>query len=300
MAFAHGKILLLGEHAVVHGRPALAAGLSRGMSAEVVDGAEPRLQIPAWGVDVTPHDDSAVARAFAALLGALPDAFAGATVRVVPGIPGGAGLGSSAALAVATARALAEHAQVTLDEAALFDAAMAAEQVFHGNPSGLDHAAAMRGGLMRYVRGTPPSIEPVVAAQPISLVVAQVEPGADTGRMVGGVASRLQRLPTAIGATLDAIAALVDRAQSAVEAGDQATLGEAMTVNHGLLAALGVSTPALDVACHKARTAGALGAKLTGAGGGGCIVALVDDASADAVVSALAGSGGMVLRASVG
>lgn len=300
MAFAHGKILLLGEHAVVHGRPALAAGLSRGMTAEVVgvDGA--RLQIPAWGVDVSPEDESAVAQAFSALLAALPEAFGGMTVRVEPGIPGGAGLGSSAALAVATARALADHAGLELADDRLFDAAMAAERVFHGNPSGLDHAAAMHGGLMRYVRGTPPTIVPVTAAQPLSLVVAQVAPGADTGRMVGGVAERLERLPAAIGATLDAIAALVDRALAAVEAGDLATVGEAMTVNHGLLAALGVSSPALDAACHSARAAGALGAKLTGAGGGGCIVALVDERSADAVVSALAESGGMVLRASVG
>lgn len=300
MAFAHGKILLLGEHAVVYGRPALAAGLDRGMTASVVDGGGARLQIPAWGVDVSPADSSAVARAFAALLGALPGGLGGPTVRVEPGIPGGAGLGSSAALAVATARALAAHAAFDLDDHALFDAAMAAERVFHGNPSGLDHAAAMHGGLLRYVRGTPPSLTPVVANMPLSLVVAQVAPGADTGAMVGGVAERRARLPVAIEATLDAIAALVDRAQHAVEVGDVVSLGEAMTVNHGLLAALGVSTPALDAACHAARAAGALGAKLTGAGGGGCVVALVDDASADPVVSALAESGGMVLRASVG
>lgn len=285
MAFASGKVLLFGEHAVVHGEPAIAAGLDRGVVATRHDADELRLVVPAWDLDVRAGDGSRVGRAIEALAGALPAEARRGRFEVSPSIPPGAGLGSSAALAVAVARAALSVANDLADEELVAAAALASERVFHGNPSGLDHTVAMRGGLIRFRRGTPPIVDPLSAAETLSLVVAPVEPGADTGAMVRGVARRVDHHPGL--ELLAAIGRVVDRAAACIRDGDIEAVGELMDINHGLLAALGVSTPGLDAACHRARNAGALGAKLTGAGGGGAIVALAAAEGADEIAAAL-------------
>lgn len=288
MATACGKVLLFGEHAVVHGVEAIAAGLPDGVSGEVFarDGAE-RLVVDAWSIDCSADDDSRPARAFAALLRALPVAVRGRSVRLETSLPAGAGLGSSAAMSVAIARTLLADASIDADESLVFSAAMAAESVFHGNPSGLDHAAAMRGGIIRYRRATPPQIGSVTMGAPIRILVAQVSPGADTARMVHGVRTRRDREPRAIEPALAAIGGVVAGAIEAIEKADLRRIGELMDINHGLLMALGVSTAEIDQCCHIARSAGAFGAKLTGAGGGGCMIALVDAQSVSTVTEAL-------------
>lgn len=287
MAFAHGKLLLFGEHAVVYGEPALAAALTVGVEARVTGRRAAHLTIPAWSIDVSGDADHRVAAALRALRAALPFDASGYDLHLEASLPAGAGVGSSAAMAVAAARALAEAAGQTLAPAELFEAAMAAERVFHGNPSGLDHAVAIHGGLMHFVRGTPPQMRPVALGGAFRFLVAQVEAGADTGRMVASVAALREAHPVAR-ALCTSVGALVAEAEAALTAGDAAAVGRLMNLNHGLLSALGVSTARLDTAVHAARTAGALGAKLTGAGGGGCMVALVTDATAPAVAAALA------------
>ena len=287
MAFAHGKLLLFGEHAVVYGEPALAAALTVGVSATVTGRTAARLTVPAWSIDVAGDADHRVAAALRALRAALPFDASGYDLHLEASLPAGAGVGSSAAMAVASARALADAAGHLLTPDQLFEAAMAAERVFHGNPSGLDHAVAIHGGLMHFVRGNPPRMRPVALGGHFRLLVAQVEAGADTGRMVASVAALREAHPVARALCAD-IGALVADAEAALTAGDRAAVGRLMNLNHGLLSALGVSTAALEAAVHAARTAGALGAKLTGAGGGGCMVALVTDETAPAVASALA------------
>lgn len=298
MAHAHGKILLFGEHAVVHGAPAIAAGLGAGVDASVVNGAPGTLTAPAWQLEATAGDGSRVGTAYAALLAEL-GIEADAAVHLDAAIPAGAGLGSSAAMAVAVARAWLEHLGRDEDEDAVYRAAMASERIFHGNPSGLDHAAAMQGGVVRFVRGEPPAMSSVFVGAPLHLVVAQVAPGADTGVLVGGVATRAERFPVVFGKLFGAFGALSDRAAEAIAAGEVVAVGALMDVNHGLLGAIGVSTPALDEACARARHAGALGAKLTGAGGGGCILALAEPETLDAVDAALQEGGATTLRATL-
>jgi mevalonate kinase len=258
-----------------------------GVSATVTGRTAARLTVPAWSIDVAGDADHRVAAALRALRDALPFDAAGYDLHLDASLPAGAGVGSSAAMAVASARALAEAAGHLLTPDQLFEAAMAAERVFHGNPSGLDHAVAIHGGLMHFVRGNPPRMRPVALGGPFRLLVAQVEAGADTGRMVASVAALREAHPVARALCAD-IGALVAEAETALTAGDQAAVGRLMNLNHGLLSALGVSTARLDAAVHAARAAGALGAKLTGAGGGGCMVALVTDDTAPAVAAALA------------
>ena len=287
MSRAFGKVLLFGEHAVVHGVPAIAAGLPLPVIAEVTpsDDGVWHVDSPKW--QLSEHGpDSRVVQALMALARGL-QLSEPMRVTLDASVPAGAGLGSSAAMAIAVGRALLTFYDKSAPDDALFDAAMASERVFHGNPSGLDHMAAMRGGVFRFLRGQPPHVEPMTLASPLQLVIAQVERGGDTGLLVGGVAQRRLRHPATFDHLLTSFRSVVDEATTALQNGRLADVGELMNINHGLLSAIGVSTASLDIATHAARSAGALGAKLTGAGGGGCMIALVDDSTRLPVESAL-------------
>lgn len=269
MAHGCGKVILLGEHAVVHGVPAIAAGIDRGADAEVERASESTLSI--GELCVTPDDGSELGRALSVLLeelGAGPVA-----VRATTCLPVGCGLGSSAALAVAIARAVQDLDGVASPERTLA-AATAWERVFHGNPSGIDTAAAIRGGCIWYTKASGP--EPLHLARAFSLAVAVAGPAASTRLMVESVARLAERRPDVFRKSLDGIESLVKNARLALEAGDLLGLGRLMDLNQMLLSGLMVSTEEIEVACLLARSAGALGAKLTGAGGGGCVIALVD------------------------
>ncbi len=284
---AGGKVLLVGEHAVVHGVPAIALGLDAGVVVHVRTADSGRLRVPGWDLDVALGTEHPVARALGALGDALGVDVGRYDVDAVATVPAGAGLGSSAALAVAVGRALERAAGRAADDAAVREAAMAAERVFHGNPSGLDVEAALRGGLIRFVRGAPPEVSALDSRASFELVVAPVEKGASTGTMVAEFGRRLEA-HRAVGVdVLGPWRELVAAAERSVQGGDLGTLGLLLDFNHGLLAGMGMSTPALDAACSAARAAGALGAKLTGAGGGGCVIALAEPGRSAPIVDAL-------------
>jgi mevalonate kinase len=296
--FGHSKLILLGEHAVVHGRPALAGALDVGVRVTARPGSGPRLRIPAWGLDVEPASSASddLTRAMGRLFERAPAGARRAVAEAEPEVPSRAGLGSSAALSVAVVRALADLGGEDPDEGAVEALAGLAEEVFHGSASGIDAAMASRGGVIRFVRGEAPA---PVACEPLQVAVAWVQPRVPTRDMVDRVRAALDANPAEIEAVFDEIGGLVGRAADAIARADLAGLGRLLDENHRLLARLGLSTPELDAACEAARRAGALGAKLTGAGGGGCVMALAPG-RARAVEAALAGGAGWVRLALLG
>jgi mevalonate kinase len=163
------------------------------------------------------------------------------------------------------------------------------EGIFHGTPSGVDPAAAALGACFRFVRGEPPTITPLAVAPGLRIVVAHGERSRSTGAAVGGVRERWRADPARYERIFDEVAALVDRAVPALAAGDVEGLGRAFDQNQALLAALGVSSPETDALVARARAAGAAGAKLTGGGAGGAVIAVGRDP--ESVARGLASTG---------
>ena len=287
--FAGGKVILLGEHAVVHGAPALAVGLPLGVTVTANPCTGPiRLRIDQWNLAASAGDGSPVGSAVLELTRRL--GHSGTEVELVgeSRLPPRAGLGSSAALATAIARALRAIDSAELGDDELFDAVQASERVFHGNPSGLDAAVAIHGGVLRFDRARGAELLGIEAP---SLVVAHSGAQGRTAETVAEFARRLVDRGSEGQRRLARIAELAEVGVEAIVDGRLAALGEAMNACHEQLDWFGVSTDALNRICEIARAAGALGAKLTGGGGGGCAVALVDPSDTDAVADAIVSGG---------
>ena len=280
---APGKVILFGEHAVVYGRPAVAASLGCGLGATAESGTGgPLIEVPGWGREgliIRPdtRDFDALSRAFATALDAAGLGRPDVKITLDGALPLGVGLGSSAALAVVLLRVLGQWRGEPFTKDALLDAAARIESVFHGNPSGLDHTVIARGGCLRYARDAQPKFIPICVARPIPVVIAWSPRQGDTRQIVEALGARHAAQPHPYEQLFDAMGQLADAGIAALEAGDLALLGTLFNINHGYLNACGVSNLANEQMVRIARENGALGAKLTGAGVGGAVIALIQE-----------------------
>ena len=287
---APGKVILLGEHAVVYGHPALAAPVRERVIVELNEEDGPlRIELPK-GLSAPPE----ALRAGEAMLRelGLPPRF---VARVQSELPLGGGLGSSAALGVAMARAAADAAGKTIDAAEASRLALHLETVFHGAPSGVDPETCARGEPILFVRGldgSPARIETVHPSKPVALVVALTGILRGTRSTVMPLSARRAERPGLYDPLLALLGELARGGKAAVEGGDLFDLGVRFDAAHGVLAALGVSCPELNELVALLRKLGALGAKLTGAGGGGAAIGLARDlGDAEAIAAALRAQG---------
>lgn len=302
---APGKVILLGEHAVVYGRPAIAATLGRGLGATAeADENGPVLHIPHWGqrglhlrVDRHQTGFEVMERAFAAALDCMGLAGARVSVTVDGELPPGVGLGSSAAFAVAVLRALASYKGTPFGREgpsfdALIEAAAAVERIFHGTPSGLDHSVIARGGCLWFECRDALTLRPLALARPIPVVIGWTPRAGVTREVVARLRARRDTHPELYERLFDGIGELVDVGERALAAGDLDLLGTLFDLNHGYLNACGVSTPAIERMLEIGRRSGAAGAKMTGAGCGGAIIAVAPGPEARRpIVEALAQDG---------
>ena len=303
-ACAPGKIILLGEHAVVYGRPALAVPVRQVKAcAHLVPAAaggenQILLEAPVLGFSLWLHEappDHPLAAICTAALDALrPPPFPALRLTVESTIPIASGLGSSAAVSVAVARALNERFGGSLTTAEISELAYQVEVIHHGTPSGIDNTVIAFDRPVFFIRGQSP--EPLSIGAPFHLVIGDTGIPAPTAHAVGLVRQRWQADPAALDSAFDSIAALVVQARLAVVEGDFARLGSCMNSDHALLVELGVSSPELDRLVQAAGRAGALGAKMSGGGLGGNMVALVAPDRIEAVTRTLeqAGAAGIL------
>ena len=260
-ASAPGKLIVLGEHSVVYGHRAIAAAVSRRTTVELVEDPGPTTLAESDIVDE---------RLMQALRQTLPpDGYA---VRISTDLPVGRGMGSSASLSVALLRLRARFEGFEPDFAWLHEQGFELERIFHGSPSGLDHAVSALESAVVYRKGQPPR---PIDMPPTTMVVLDSGSAGNTAELVAGVAARRP----AIDPALERLGELVEQALPRLADAD--ALGSAMDEAHARLAEIGVSTPVLDDLVGLARRNGARGAKLSGAGGGGVVMALCPDGGQD-------------------
>jgi mevalonate kinase len=291
---APGKVYLFGEHAVVYGEPAVPCAIERRARVTAEERDDDRVRVEAdeltldgftvmWGGESgAPPDVNVPTPLLEAAMGYIDNALeqareaadapnAGFNITVESDIPLGAGLGSSAAVAVAGIDAATRELGVELDPLEIADRAYQVEyEVQEGQASRADTFCSAMGGVVR-VQGE--DCRRIEGVSNLPFVVGYDGGSGDTGELVAGVRDLKEEYGFAED-TVEAIGDIVRTGEAAVRDGDLEELGRLMDFNHGLLSALGVSGRTLDSMVWTAREADALGAKLTGAGGGGCIVAL--------------------------
>jgi hydroxymethylglutaryl-CoA reductase len=277
----YGKIILLGEHSVVYGYRAVAAPLNLGIRAEVTGPADHNeLVISGWDSDPAAHNPAGAelaARVAVLVSERLGVASTPVRVEVFPELPRASGLGASAALAVAVIRAMVHAFNLSVSEDEVSRLAFECEQLVHGTPSGVDNTVATFGRTILFQRvGDENRTSEVRMARPIPVVVGLTGVRSLTADTVGRVRAGWEKNPQHYEAIFSEIDDLVMTGVAALTTGDIRALGEVMNLNHGLLNALGVSSPELEALVDLARRSGALGAKLTGGGGGGAMIAVAE------------------------
>jgi mevalonate kinase len=216
-------------------------------------------------------------------------------------LPVFSGIGASAASAVAIARAISDEFRMNLPDERINDIAYEAEKAYTGNPSGIDNTAATYGGLIWFMRGTPSKTERLKIKSPVEIVMGNSGVVADTKAVVAGVAERKQKDPKKYDRIFKQEEEIVRKARKALDAYDLKAVGQLMNENHRLLQEIEVSGKELDHLVNLARQKGAWGAKITGGGVGGCMVALTPGKDLqEKVASAMEKEGFKVLRMTVG
>lgn len=288
------KVILLGEHSVVYGHPAVALplhDLRMRATAVPVPGPSRLCSLDYRGpIDRSGPRFACVARAFdkaREFSGRLGQSF---EITTRSDFPHARGLGSSAAASGAVIRAVLDACRRDASADELFALTQMAERVAHGNPSGLDAAATSSSSPIRFQGGRMRPVSQRIAYA--HLVIADSGVQGSTREAVSGLRRRYEQDAEGTGPLIDGLGALARTAITALHDGDAPALGEAMNRAHTVLAGLDLSLPVLDRLVGAARRAGALGAKLTGGGLGGCVIALTgSEGAADRVRSALRRAG---------
>jgi len=303
-----GKVILFGEHFVVHGVPGIVSAIDSTADAEVNKKGE----------GITVNDERKGAKGYAAkkrtqqkesiermlkTMGINPKK-ASLEIWLGGNLPGFSGIGASAASSVAIARAIAEEFEMDLSDGRINEAAYEAEKAYAGKPSGIDNTAATYGGLIWFKKnlsGGPNTIEKLNIREPVEIIIGNTGIVADTKEMVAGVAARKKNNPEKYNPLFKQAEDIAFTARKAIEEYNLKKVGKLMNENHHLLRKIEVSCKELDYLVTLAREQGAFGAKITGGGGGGCMVALTPrEELQEAVATAMEKEGFKVLRTKIG
>jgi len=298
-ATAPGKVILFGEHAVVYGRPAIAVPVANVRAQALLQPARSGFRIVAPDLSrdylltqANPNDPLAAIVQLTLTRLAQPKP-PHATLAVTSTIPLGRGLGSGAAISTAIVRALAQFFEQSLRPAQVSELVYQVEKLYHGTPSGIDNTVVAFEQPVYFIKGHP--IQRLAVAQPFTVVIGDTGIEASTRQVVGDVRHRRQAEPERYEGYFDEMGVIARQAKVIIEQGmpGVSALGKLMNENQELLESIGVSSPELEQLIVAARGAGALGAKLSGAGRGGNIIALVPPQPPviAAVSNALAGAG---------
>jgi mevalonate kinase len=298
-ATAPGKVILFGEHAVVYGRPAIAIPVTQVKAKAVVTAnprgapGEVRVQAPDVGLE-SMLEELDPAQPLAAAIQGVASALKvkrlpACTVKITSTIPVAAGMGSGAAVSVALIRALSAFLGHPLSDEKVSVLAFEIEKIHHGTPSGIDNTVITFARPVYFVKGKP--IETLQVGRSFTIVIGDTGIASPTAAAVGEVRKAWQSDKPQYEAYFESVGAIAQAARQAVENGGIELLGPLMDANHGVLGKMAVSCAELDALVIAARKAGAWGAKLSGGGRGGNMIALVPPARAEGVAKALQAAG---------
>ena len=302
-----GKVILFGEHFVVHGVPGIVSAIDSTTDAEVKK----------TGKGITVKDERKTAKGYSEekklqqlesierMLKIIKiDPNTPLSIWLGGSLPGFSGLGASAASSVAIARAIAEELEMTLPNERINEIAYEAEKAYAGTPSGIDNTAATYGGLLWFKKnmsGGPDTIEKLSIRNPVEIIIGSTGIVANTKAMVAGVAERKKSNPQKYAPLFKQAEELAFAGRKTLQEFNLRKVGELMNENHRLLQEIGVSCKELDLLVDLAREQGAFGAKLTGGGGGGCMTALTPTKELqEKVAKAIENEGFEVLRTKIG
>ncbi|RJS78185.1 mevalonate kinase [Candidatus Bathyarchaeota archaeon] len=307
VASAPAKVILFGEHFVVYGEPAIVLAIDKRAYAKVELRQDKQLHIHSKNLNLTAHYENGILKIEhgnekEAKLKFKPVKMAvdkvlekygkqvGLNIEIESKVPVAAGLGSSAAVAASVTAAVGALLKVEMPKENVFRITYEAEKVVHGTPSGIDPAISTFGGALLFQKDT--GFKSLDVKMEIPLVVGNTGVARSTRFQVEKVRNLKEKYPQVATPIFLAAREIVLRAVDAFKDNDLETLGELMNINHALLYGLGVSDESLEWLINAARKAGALGAKLTGAGGGGCMIALARNENLESVLEAIQRAGG--------
>lgn len=298
-ASAPGKAILFGEHAVVYGFPAIAIPVTQVKAKAYVfplplhPRGEVKVEAPDIGLDerlVNLPENQPVRLLLSLLADELQlKEFPAFHLKIVSTIPLAAGLGSGAAISVAIIRAVAAFLGKHLSDEKTSALAYEIEKIYHGNPSGIDNTVITFSRPLYFVRGHP--FELLRTREPLTFVLADTGVKSSTGAVVGQVRSAWLQDQTSYDKIFKQIGEITCQGRRALEQGQASELGALMNRNHELLKQIHVSCPELENLVSAALKAGAGGAKISGAGQGGNIIALLSPDQVQPVTAALQKAG---------
>ncbi|RYG74162.1 mevalonate kinase [Lentibacillus lipolyticus] len=273
---AHSKLILIGEHAVVHGQPAIALPFPLVGVEAVVDYVPGSVKLDSTfyhgPIDSAPDSLDGLTNCIRATVEKLDLPCANLLIRIKSSIPPGKGLGSSASVAIAVIRSLFAYAEQDYTEDDILELADISERYAHGEPSGIDTLTITSELPVWYEKEQP--IDRIEPKGDFYFIVADSGRMADTRSAVESVAKLIKSAPKRIQTKLDRLGDITHRARHALESASKHLLGQMLNEAQKELEALGVSDAGLNRLIYFAQQEGALGAKLTGGGNGGCVIAL--------------------------
>lgn len=303
----YGKVILFGEHFVVHGLPGVVSAIDSTTDAEVkkigkgIQVKDERKTAKGYSEEKRLQQLESIERM---LINMGIDPKTPLNIRIGGTLPGFSGLGASAASSVAIARAIAQELNMQLSNEKINQIAYEGEKAYAGNPSGIDNTAATYGGLMWFKKnmaGGQDKVDRLQIREFVEIIIGSTGKVANTKAMVEGVAERKKKNPQKYEAIFKQAENLALAGRKALEAYDLKKTGELMNENHHLLQEIEVSSKELDMLVDVARAQGAFGAKLTGGGGGGCMTALTPGKDLQSkVASAIENLGFEVLKTKIG
>lgn len=304
--YGFGKVILFGEHFVVHGIPSIASAINSKTTADVVKKDSPGLElhderpeIPGYKQEKLEMQNDSNKRVLQACGVNIEDT--GVKITLAGDLMAASGVGASAASCAAIARALSEEFDLDFDDDKINEIAYEGEKGYHGNPSGIDNTAATYGGLIWFIKGSPNTIERIKIDKPLHIVMGNTGIVANTKAAVAGVAERKEQNPEKYNQFFEQAKNLIQEARQALEEVNVEKIGKLMDENHKLLQEIEVSSPELDQLVQLAKDNGALGAKITGGGLGGYMYALAsDEETQDRIAKTMRDKGFTTIKTSIG